>query len=393
MRGVISVVVVGLGWYWHTSTRSNEVPTRYATEKAVKGTVVSSINASGNIVVDQIANIDPTISGTVENLSVKVGDTVQKGQRLFTISNDQLSVSMKKAAISVRQSQTAIDSAHLDVKSAQANYALSQKSSSSSTKKQREVLKGKIDIAKAQEQTARESYAATVADYQRQVDDANKRIVTAPLNGTVNAVNIKNGDDLGKTSSNGNETPIIIGDLTTLQASVEVNEVDISSVAIGQKATLTFDAISNLTATGKVEKIDSLGTLSSGVVNYTVTVGFDMLDARIRPGMSVSTALITNTKQDVLSVSNGAVKTKKDGSVYVQVLANGVPEDRIVTIGLANNTKTEIVSGIKEGDEIVVQTIAGTAAAAVNAVRPTTSGIPGLTGGSSGGTSRRGLGL
>ena len=85
----------------------------------------------------------------------------------------------------------------------------------------------------------------------------------------MNAVNIKNGDDLSRTfvGKFAHNAPIIIGDLGTIKAQVQVNEVDVANVSIGQQAVLTFDALPGFSETGKVEKMDSLGTLSSGSCN------------------------------------------------------------------------------------------------------------------------------
>jgi hypothetical protein len=169
-----------------------------------------------------------------------------------------------------------------------------------------------------------------------------------------------------------------------MKAQVEVNEVDISKVSIGQKAMLTFSAIDGLSVSGKVEKMDSLGTLASGVVTYNVTIGFDTLDSRIKPEMSVSSSIITDVKQDVIIVSSSAVKTQ-NGDSYVQVLVNGAPQNKTVEIGSSNNTETEIVSGISAGDNVIIQTIAEGTASTKSANTTSTStnrgggvGIPGL---------------
>jgi macrolide-specific efflux system membrane fusion protein len=107
-----------------------------------------------------------------------------------------------------------------------------------------------------------------------------------------------------------------------------------------------------------VEKMDALGTITQGVVNYNVTVGFDTLEPRIKPGMSVSAKIITAIKQDVIVVPNSALKTQ-DNKTYIEVLnyAPQKPERRTIEIGAANNMETEIVSGISAGDNVVVQTI------------------------------------
>ncbi|HOX97548.1 MAG TPA: HlyD family efflux transporter periplasmic adaptor subunit, partial [bacterium] len=180
------------------------------------------------------------------------------------------------------------------------------------------------------------------------------------LDGTevsVNEINIENGDSLNKSSSsNSNETPIIIGDLGTMKAKVEINEVDIVSVQIGQNASMTFDAVDELKVTGKVEKIDALGTLNSGVVSYNVVISFDSLDPRIKPQMSVSAEIITGSKEDILIVSNSAIKAQ-NGENYVQIMHNDVPEKRKIKVGIANDTNTEVVSGLSAGDVVVTQTI------------------------------------
>jgi RND family efflux transporter MFP subunit len=209
----------------------------------------------------------------------------------------------------------------------------------------------------------------------------------APMEGTVNAVNIKNGDDLSKLSSGSSRTvPIIIGDLGTLKTQVQINEVDVPNVQLGQKAMMTFNAVNGLTVSGKVEKMDSLGTVTQGVVTYNATISFDSLDPRIKPGMSVSASIITGVKQDVIIVPNSAVKTQ-NGANYVDVLNSGTtPQQVTVQIGAVNNTSTEIVSGLNEGDKVVTRTINPGAAATTSGTSTQGGGggavrIPGVGGG------------
>ena len=350
------LIIIGGGYYWYSKSNTKTAAVTYKTTTVEKSTLVSSISASGNVIVDQSATVDPTITGTVANLAVNIGDKVKKGQTLFTIINDDLSVTDAKSAASLQQSQNSIDSAEVNVKQAKADYD-SAKHDSTKTSKQRSVLKAKVEIAQQGVTAAQKNYTATLADYNNQLATSAKRKVVAPIAGTVNAINIKNGDDLSRlSSSNNSSAPIIIGDLGTLKAQVQVNEVDIANVSIGQKVSLTFNGIDGLAVTGKVEKMDSLGTLTSGVVSYNVTIGFDTLDARIKPAMSVSAAITIDVKQDVLVVPNSAVKSQNGGS-YVQILKNGTPSQVSVETGLSNNTQTEIISGVNAGDNVVTQTI------------------------------------
>ncbi len=225
--------------------------------------------------------------------------------------------------------------------------------------------------------------------------------VRAPFAGVIAKVNAKKGD----TASAGTA----IATLVTKQkiAEVSLNEVDVAKVKGGQRATLTFDAVPDLTITGQVAEVDAGGTVSQGVVTYTVKIGFDTQDDRVKTAMSVSVAIITEAKPDVLLVPNSAVKSQ-GGMSYVEIV-NG--DDRNIAlaanasgailkntlrrqpveIGTAGDEFTEITSGLKEGDLIVTRTIQPTAS------QPTQqqSGglrIPGLPGGGGGGGGFRGGG-
>ena len=192
--------------------------------------------------------------------------------------------------------------------------------------------------------------------------------VRAPFGGTISSVAVK------KYDSAGSGTTVATLITNNQVAQITLNEVDVAKIALGQKTTLTFDAIPDLTIAGKVVEIDSIGTVSSGVVNYTVKINFDTSDSRVKPGMSVNATIITNMKQDILVVPNAAVKSQ-NGTSYVETFnialtapLAGVqgspslnpPTRTTVEIGIANDTNTEIISGLKEGDIIVTKTITGT---------------------------------
>ncbi len=363
------IVIIAGVYYWQTKGNEANQQLRYVTQAVEKNTLITLVSATGNVTVDQAANIDPTISGTVSDLAVKVGDSVKEGQTLFTIVNDDLTVSSTRAAASLQQAKNTVESANVAKDHAKAEYKAAKKKDdddgSSYTSSQLAVLKDKIDLAENEIIEAQKSYAATAAEYRNQISEAGKRIVKASISGTVNEINVQNGDDLSKLSSGSTrQVPIIIGDLGTLRAEVQVNEVDIPDVQIGQKAMMTLDAFDGFTASGKVEKIDALGTISSGVVTYNVTINFDSLDSRIKPNMSVTASIIVDSKVDILAVSTSAIKIKGDSN-YVEVLnPNGIPEKRTVEIGISNDTNTEITSGLSVGDKVITQVIDNSADAA-----------------------------
>jgi len=226
-----------------------------------------------------------------------------------------------------------------------------------------------LDLA-SQENTVKQRQAAL----QDAKDNLVNYYVRAPFSGIVSAVNVKVGD----SASGGGALATMITKQSV--AEVSLNEVDIAKVKVGQKATITFDAVPGLTITGQVLEIDSLGTVSQGVVTYNVKIGFDTQDDRVRPGMSASAAIITDTKQNVLLVPNSAIKllganyyvdvpadptTAKQiiantANVSAGIILNPLPRQQAIEIGLANDSVTEITSGLNEGDLIVTRTITPT---------------------------------
>lgn len=182
-------------------------------------------------------------------------------------------------------------------------------------------------------------------------EDLASHQIRAPFSGVIGKVDVKTGD---RISSNGAVATIITDEKI---AEVSLNEVDISKVKIGQKATLTFDAIDDLTITGTVSEVDLLGTVSQGVVNYTVKIAFDVNDERVKTGMSLSAAIVNDTKQNVIRVPNSAVKSQGNAS-YVETLdSKGSVAQLPVQTGLSNDEYTEIISGLNEGDSFVSRTI------------------------------------
>ena len=232
-------------------------------------------------------------------------------------------------------------------------------------------------------------------------DNLDNYYIRAPFSGTLSVVNVKKGDSAGT----GSAIATLIANEQV--ANVTINEVDAAKIKIGDKVTLSFDAVDTLTLTGKVSTIDTVGTVSSGVVNYSATISFDSTDPRVKPGMSVSASIITNTRLDVLTVPNGAVKNS-GGTSYVlafdtpltgtpvagiQGLPSVVPPQQIpVEIGIADDTNTEIISGLKEGQQIVTRVINPIAASATAAPSILSAAAGGNRGGAGGGGAARALG-
>lgn len=207
-----------------------------------------------------------------------------------------------------------------------------------------------------------------LADAKEKLADYSLR---APIDGMIAEFTAKTGEDVSSGAS--------IGSIISSRqiAEIALNEIDASKVKVGQKATLSFDALPDLSLTGTVVDLDTLGTVSQGVVSYNVKIALDVQDEKIKPGMSVTVNIILNSMQNVLLVPLTAVKTQGSSS-YVEMLINGKPERRSVKTGSANDTQIEITSGLNEGDLIISQSINTSAvqstSAASNSNRPAGGG-------------------
>lgn len=230
-----------------------------------------------------------------------------------------------------------------------------------------------------------QSAELTLRQRQSALSDARENLgdysVKAPFDGVIAKVDVKKGDSVSSGTS--------LATFITRQkiAEISLNEVDVAKIKTGQKATLTFDAVDGLSITGQVGEIDALGTVSQGVVSYTVKILFDTQDERVKSGMTVSAAIITDMKSDVLTLENSAVKSQGTSN-YVEVLdsiipasANqtgvtspNAPRQQPVVTGIANDTTTEIVSGLKEGDQVILRTV-------TPSTNKTTTQAPSLIGG------------
>ncbi len=194
--------------------------------------------------------------------------------------------------------------------------------------------------------------------------------VIVPFTGVIAATADIN---VGDTVSSG----ATIATLITKQkiAEISLNEIDAAKVKVGQKANLTFDAVDGLNITGTVAEVNLIGTVSQGVVSYTIKISFDTQDDRVKSGMSVVASIITEAKTDVLMVPGSAVKTQGTtnfvevfeaplaGSTSGQGAVSAVlPKQQTVTIGISNDTSVEILTGLTEGQTVVIKTITTTGA-------------------------------
>lgn len=300
----------------------------------------------------------------------------------------------------LKSNKDAVVNADRDIKQMEQNNPLDLAAAEASLKEKQDSLE---TLKKGVDPLDIRSQQITLQQRQIALSDAREKLgdytVRAPFDGVIAKIDLRKGDQLSSGST--------VATLITKQkiAQISLNELDAAKIQVGQKVTLTFDAVDGLTISGEVGEIDQLGTVSQGVVSYNVKILFDTQDDRIKSGMTVSASIIIDVKTDVLMVENSAVKTSEN-STYVEVLDSvnpstgattlGVtspkpPRQQIIEMGISNDTSTEILSGLKEGDKVITRTITPTVAS--TAAAPSLLGGSGTRGmGGGGGTFRAATG-
>lgn len=327
----------------------------------------STISSQENTVISQSNTVQSAINA-IKNSKSGLSSTG------LSTSNTVLNAksSLESARNALTSAQKSLDQAKADNKKniASAQSDLSAKKLSlegAQTQYDQKMAKPRdIDLAGQRLQLNQ-----AVLAYQDAQEDLKDAKVISPIEGIIGKT-YQNPGDSGSPS-----TAIATVITAKKLAEVSLNEVDAAKVKAGQKATLTFSAIEDFTLTGTVAEVDTIGTITSGVVNYTVKISFDSsAHENIKPQMSVSAAIITDQKLDVLMVSNSAIKTDNSGLSYLETLADpsqpaadgsvtsaAKPENKYITVGIANDEYTEIKEGLAEGDEYIARTIAQSSAA------------------------------
>ncbi len=268
------------------------------TATAVIGSYSSYGNAS--IKVSATSTITAEVSGKVSGLDWLAGDAISEGDRICTITGDSVDQQIENAQISLSNAQTSLENAQ-----------------------------------------------ETLEDYQ----------ITAPISGTVVTKNAKAGDNIEGGSDS---TLCVIYDLSYLEMTMSIDELDISDVEVGQTVEITADAVEGTTYTGVVTEVSVAGTTSGGITTYPVTVRIDETEGLL-PGMNVDAEIVISSAEDVLAIPSGAVNRgdtvliTADSPSAADALDQEAPEGYVyvaVETGVSDDSFIEIISGLQEGDTV-----------------------------------------
>lgn len=345
----------------------------YQTAEVEKGTLISSVAASGTVSSAGSASITTSATGVISQLYVQNGDTVAKGDKIADITLDANSQQRQAAAYaSYLAAQNSVNTEKAQINSLQsalfrANQAfMTDKGIADPDTDDPTYIQERADWLQAEadynnQQTAIQQSEAALASASLSYQQTSPTM-TAPIAGIVTNLTLTLGQVISNSSSssdssNNNPGSQTFGTISLPdakpQAIINLSEIDVTKVAVDQKATLTLDAFPDKTFTGKVSSINTSGTASSGVTSYPVTITFDTAPKNMYQNMAVNATIITDVQNNVLMVPSAAVQTA-NGESIVRVLKNGKPEAIPVELGSANDTEVEVLSGISAGDTVII---------------------------------------
>ena len=351
-------------------------------EPATRMTVVETVDATGRIQPKTQVNISADVSAKITRLEVDEGDWVEKGALLL-----QLDRTSYLAAVESAEAALGSQLANVDVAAENRTKAGKDFERVKALFDQQLETQATLDAAyataeaeKAQHQAALDRVEQSRAALKQARDDLSKTTIYAPMSGTISLLNKEVGE-IALGSQFQEDVILVISNLSGMEALVDVDENDIVSVAIGDRASIEVDALPDVVLAGKVTEIANTAKVSAQgstdqKTEFQVKVAITEANADLRPGMTASAEIVTETREDVLAVpiQSVAVRTPeqlapkegeagdgeefepdKDGFVeIVWLVEDGKAVARQVEPGIQSETHIQILEGLEEGEQVVI---------------------------------------
>lgn len=397
---IVALVALGLAGsgYAVWSQRSANDSVQYRTAKLERGNLQATVASSGAVNPVALVTVGTQVSGQIRDLLVDFNSEVKAGQLLAQIDPETFEYRLRSAQADVDSARSAVATAQANVLAAQAQVSRAQVDFSEAERdldlkqslvEKQFIARSEADKARALVNTTREALKAVQAQVgvsqagvksaeagvaqreaalaQARIDLARTRIVS-PVNGIV----VKRSIERGQTVAASLQAPelfILAQNLRDMQVEAAVDESDVGRLSTGQTASFTVDAFPGQTFEGRIRQVRKAATNVANVVTYIAVVGFSNPDGKLLPGMTANVRIVTDQRQDVLKVSNAALRLRiagvepaKDeggagakGRVYV-LDAQGKPKAVNVRLGVSDGNMTELLAAPKvpAGDELAL---------------------------------------
>lgn len=373
---ILTVLVVGLGTYQFiylpsknkdTAKTGRADKTAQITAKVERGKIISSISVSGTVETANFLPVTTSVNGIVREVFVKEGDKVEKNQKIMEVSlSSDGEESRVQAWGSYLSAKSNLEKAKSDLYSKESTLITAKQA----FEEEKENNSYQISDERRNYKLAENTYITAKSGYDLQKEtiqqaeialnkawlsyQAQSPIIVAPDSGTVANIVVVEGMDI--TNSLSERTSASVASIKKEGnpiVSLNVSELDINKVSVGQKVEVTLDSVENKVFDAEVVGIDRMGEISGGVANYAVISRFKEKTDLALPNMSVEAKIILQEKESVILAPTSAVYSER-GNTYVNILNGQKVTKQKVEIGISDETNTEILSGLKEGDTVVI---------------------------------------
>jgi HlyD family secretion protein len=384
---VLAIVLVGV----LSAAKGRNKATEVRIETVEKRDLVASVTASGQVQPQTKVDLASDITGRIVRLAVKEGDLVTKGQFLLEIDPSQYRAAAERAAAAVASSRSQASTARPSLLQARRNYnrllELKKANPTLVSDEQVEQLKTQMEVAEAQLESANNGIAQSQASLRDAQSLLAKTTIFAPMSGRVTRLNVQEGETaIMGTLNKDAATLLTISDMSVLETQVKVDETDVSRISLGDSTVVQIDAFPDTTFVGRVSEISN-SSIKAGVgsqnpadqaIDYEVTIQLINAPPTTRPDFSATAKIITDTRNNVLSIPIIALTVREDSTdkpdANAVTLAKKAPDKQVgkrdvegvfvvgadnkvtfkpVKVGIAGEKYFEVVSGLKEKEKIV----------------------------------------
>ena len=362
-RGIIGGVVGGIVLIAIIATLIiNAQPqgaTDPVTDMVTEGTFTTTVEAKGQLKPISASVVSPSVDGTVEQINVQAGQSVNEGDVVMTIKNDELDRNVAEAQRAVAAAQEDLANAQKAAAAAQAAPMTDADGASAAAG----ASAASTDTSAVS--AAQRSLASAQANLEQANAKAAGRTVTAPSSGSIVELNAKVGATvtggmiMGESDTSGGKQCMQIADLSKMKVTVQVGEKDIAKIAVGQSANVTYPAFPDIVSQGTVTAIASVANSDSNYGGGSVTFNVDILieapDSRLKPGMTAEVSVVTEQLDDVVMVPTMALMTEDAEHYYVNVATDAEgKKSRRVKVNVVTQNDNEAVVGktqVKRDDQ------------------------------------------
>ncbi len=385
--GSIVLVLILVGVFVAATHGGTKIdPSKLA--KVEKGDLAKSVVATGKIEPITKVEVKSKASGIVKKLYVDAGDKVHKGQILAELDKDEIQAQVNSQRANLQAAEASlistqadyerakVDAEGVDVPTLETAYHRSEKmqkegvvstaarddaqrayimavNKQNVAKAQVGVLKAKISQAEAQVQSAKANLAQLEEQY-------TYTTIVSPLDGVVLSRDVELGDAVSSILVLGSSATLImtLGDTSEVYVKGKVDESDIGKVYLGQPARIKVESFKDKSFTGKVTKISPMGVEKDNVTTFEVRVSINNPGGELKAAMTANAEIILEEHKNVLMIPENAVIYDKDKKASVEIPS---PSDKdgkkklAVNLGISNGAKAELLGGLKEGDQVVLQ--------------------------------------